>query len=116
MFKELDGIHTRPLTDAELRLSKDSIIRSLPGDFESAYGVNGQLGTLWLYGLPIDYFTTLPKKIEGVTSADAQAAAAKYIHPENLVVIAVGDKGKIEAGLKDLKLGAVESWGDGGSK
>ena len=116
LFKELDGIHTRPLTDAELRLSKDSIIRSLPGDFESAYGVNGQLGTLWLYGLPIDYFTTLPKKIEGVTSADAQAAAAKYIHPENLVVIAVGDTGTIEAGLKDLKLGAVERWGDGGSK
>jgi zinc protease len=113
LFKELDGIHTKPLTDAELRLSKDSIIRSLPGDFESANGVNGQLGALWLYGLPIDYFTKLPAQIEGVTSADAQAAAAKHIRPENLVVVAVGDKAKIEAGLKDLKLGPVESWSDG---
>jgi len=54
-----------------------------------------------------------------VTSADAQAAAAKYIHPENLLVIAVGDKAKIEAGLKDLKLGPVETWSDtsgGGTK
>jgi zinc protease len=32
LFKELDGIHTKPLTDAELRLAKNSIIRSLPGE------------------------------------------------------------------------------------
>jgi zinc protease len=116
MFKELDGIHTKPLTDAELRMAKDSIIRSMPGDFESAGRVNGQLANLWLYGLPQDYYTKLPAQIEGVTSADAQAAAAKYIHPENMLVIEVGDKSKIESGLKDLKLGTVESWSEGGGK
>ena len=115
LFKELDGIHSKPLTDAELRLAKDSIIRSLPGDFESANGVNAKLADLWLFGLPQDYYTRLPAQIEGVTSADAQAAAAKYIHPENLLVIEVGDKAKIESGLKDLKLGPVESWSETGS-
>jgi len=115
MFKELDGIHTKPLTDAELRLAKDSIIRSLPGDFESASGVNRQLADLWLYGLPLDYYTKLPAQIESVTSADAQAAAAKYIHSENLLVIEVGDKSKIEQSLKDLKLGPVEEWSEKGS-
>jgi zinc protease len=115
LFKELDGIHAKPLTDAELRLSKDSIIRSLPGNFESASDVNGQLADLWLFGLPLDYYTKLPAQIEGVTSADAQAAAAKYIHPENLLVIAVGDKAKIEKGLTDLKLGPVESWAEKGT-
>jgi zinc protease len=110
LFKELDGIQTRPLTDAELRMAKDSIIRSLPGNFESARGVNGELANLWSFGLPLDYYTRLPAQIEAVTSADAQAAAAKYVHPENLLVIAVGDKSKIETGLKDLKLGPVEEW------
>jgi zinc protease len=112
LFKELDGIHTKPLTDAELRLAKDSIIRSLPGDFESAFGVNAQLANLWLFGLAQDYFTSLPARIEAVSSADVQAAAAKHIHPENLLVIAVGDKAKIESGLKDLKLGPVEEWSE----
>ncbi len=115
LFKELDGIHTRPLTDAELRQAKNSIIRSLPGDFESAFGVNGQLSNLWLFNLPLDYYTSLPAKIEAVTSADAQAAAAKYIRPENLLVIAVGDKSKIGQSLKDLKLGPVEDWSEKGS-
>src|SRR5260370_39568519 len=53
LFKELDGIHTRPLTDAELKMSKDNNIRSLPGNFESARGVNAQLADLWTCGLPI---------------------------------------------------------------
>jgi zinc protease len=112
LFKELDGIHTRPLTDVELRMSKDSNIRSLPGSFESADSVNGQLISLWLYSLPIDYFTKLPAQIEAATSAEVQQAAAKYIHPENMLVIAVGDKAKIESGLKDLNLGPVESWSE----
>jgi zinc protease len=115
LFKELDGIHTKPLTDAELRQAKNSIIRSLPGEFESANGVNSQLSSLWLYNLPQDYYASLPAKIEAVTSADAQAAAAKYIRPENLLVIEVGDKAKIEQGLKDLKLGPVEDWSEKGS-
>ena len=112
LFKELNGIHSNPLTDAELRQSKDSIIRSLPGNFESADSVNRQLADLWLFALPVDYYSKLPAQIEGVTSADAQQAAAKYIHPENLLVIAVGDKTKIETGLKDLKLGPVVSWSE----
>jgi zinc protease len=115
LFKELDGIHTTPLTEDELRRSKDSIIRSLPGNFESAFAVNGQLQEIWLYGLPLDYYSKLPAKVEAVSSADAQKAAEEYVHPENLLVIAVGDKSKIEQGLKDLKLGPVSTWTAGES-
>jgi zinc protease len=110
LFKELDGIHTRPLTDAELRMAKDNIVRSLPGNFESARDVNGQLQELWSFGLPIDYYAKLPAQIEAVTSPDVQSAAAKYVKPENLLLIAVGDKTKIESGLKSLNLGPVEEW------
>jgi zinc protease len=65
LFKELDGINMRPLSDEEMRLAKDATVRSLPGNFESARGVNGQLADLWLYGLPLDYYTKLPAQIEG---------------------------------------------------
>ncbi|HEX8811386.1 MAG TPA: pitrilysin family protein, partial [Terracidiphilus sp.] len=112
LFKELEGIHTTPLTDAELRMAKDSIIRSLPGSFESADSVNGQIQDLWTFGLPLDYYEKLPARIEAVTSADAQQAAAKYVKPGNLLVIAVGDKAKIEGGLRDLKLAPVEAWSE----
>ncbi|MGA2249284.1 M16 family metallopeptidase [Terracidiphilus sp.] len=110
LFKELEGIHTTPLTDTELRMAKDSIIRSMPGSFESADGVNGQIQDLWTFGLPLDYYEKLPARLEAVTSADAQQVAAKYVKPANMLVIAVGDKSKIESGLKDLKLAPVETW------
>ena len=112
LFKELEGIHTTPLTDSELRMAKDSIIRSLPGSFESADSVNGQMQDLWTFGLPLDYYAKLPAQIEAVSSADAQQAAAKYVKPQNLLVIAVGDRSKIESGLKDLKLAPVEAWSE----
>jgi len=110
LFKELDQIHAKPLTDKELRMGKDAIIRSLPGSFESADGVNRQLGDLWLFGLPLDYYATLPAQIEAVTSADAQRVADKYVRPENVLLIAVGDKTRIESGLKNLNLGPVTAW------
>ena len=112
LFNELNGIHTRPLTDAELRMAKDSIIRSMPGDFESAFSVNQQLQTLWAFGLPADYYAKLPAQIEAVTSADARRVAEEYVKPENLLVVAVGDKAKIESGLKDLKLAPVFVWNE----
>jgi zinc protease len=110
LFKELEGIHTRPLTAAELRMGKDSIVRSLPGDFESADRVNEQLQIQWSFGLPLDYHASLPGRMEAVTSEQAQEAAAKHVKPDNLIVVAVGDKARIEAGLKELKLAPVEQW------
>ncbi len=110
LFKELNDIHTKPLTDVELRQAKDSIIRSLPGEFESASGVNQQFADLWLFGLPLDYYSKMPAQIEAVTSADTQAAADKHVQPDHLLVIAVGDKSKIGSGLTDLKLGPVVDW------
>jgi zinc protease len=110
LFKEFNGIRTKPLTDAEVRTGKDNTVRALPGDFESSREVNSQLANLWIFGLPIDYYTKLPRQIEDLSQSDVQQAAEKYVHPENLVVVAVGDKAKIESGLKNLKLGPVESW------
>jgi zinc protease len=112
LFKELAAIQTKPLSDAELRMAKDSIIRSMPGDFESANGVNGRLAGLWLYNLPQDFYAKLPAQIEAVSSADAQKAAADHIRPENMLLIAVGDKAKVEESLKELKLAPVEEWSE----
>jgi len=35
-------------------------------------------------------------------------AAKDYIHPDNLIVMAVGDRAKIEPGLEKLNLGPIE--------
>ena len=43
-----------------------------------------------------------------MTVAQAQAMAQKYILPDKMIVLAVGDRAKIEEDIKKLNLGKVE--------
>ena len=82
--------------------------RSLPGFFETTPQVAGSIGQLFVYNLPLDYYRTLPAKINTVTAVDVQKAAEKYLTPKSMVVVAVGDRSKIEEELKKLDLGPIE--------
>jgi zinc protease len=108
MFNELRRMRDTQLTPAELVLSKDSIARSLPGRFERGTEAAGSFAELFTYDLPLDYYSTLPGRINAVTVEQVQGVAQKYIHPEKMIVLAVGDRAKIEEEMKKLKLGKVE--------
>jgi len=96
------------MTAEEMKLSKDSITRSMPGRFERGTDAAGTFAELFVYDLPLDYFSKLPEIVDAVTPEQAQAMAQKYIHPEKIVVLAVGDRAKIEEGMKKLNLGKME--------
>jgi len=44
------------------------------------------------YGLPKDYYQTYLSRLQNVQFADVAAAAKKYIHPENCIILVVGNK------------------------
>jgi zinc protease len=108
IFKELRRMRDAPMTPEELKSAKDSIAQSLPGRFEHAAETVGTFAEIYVYDLPLDYFSLLPAKLYAVTAEQAQAAAQKYIQPDRMTVLAVGDRAKIEPGLKELKLGKME--------
>ncbi len=107
IFKELDALNTKPITPEELRISKDSIALSLPGMFETSASIAHSTSNLFIYGLPLDYYLTLPKKINDTTPADVERVAKQYIKPEKTVVTLVGNKEKIEPEVKALNLGPI---------
>jgi zinc protease len=108
VFNELKRMRDTQMTPAELLLSKDSIARSLPGRFERGTEAAGTFAELFTYDLPLDYFSTLPDRINAVTIEQAQAVAQKYVLPDKMIVLAVGDRAKIEEDMKKLNLGKVE--------
>jgi zinc protease len=108
LFNELKRMRDTQMTPAELLLSKDSIARSLPGRFERGTAAAATFAELFTYDLPLDYFSALPDRINAVTSDQAQAVAQKYILPDKMIVLAVGDRAKIEEDVKKLNLGKVE--------
>ena len=108
IFKELRGMVERPLTDDELTKAKDAMVNSLPGAFESSANAVGNFSNVFVYDLGLDYYTKYAAQVNAVTDEQTIAMAKRYLDPSKMVVIAVGDRAKIEAELKKLNLGAIE--------
>jgi zinc protease len=108
VFKELKRVRESELTADELKKSKDSFSKSLVGNFETTDAISSTIGLQFVFGLPLEYYRDLPTQIDKVTSADTLRVAKEYLHPEAMIVVAVGDRAKIEPGLKDLKVGDVK--------
>jgi zinc protease len=107
ILKEVKSMTDKPVTDDELKMAKESTIRTLPAQFQTTGGTAGTIATLYLYDLPPDYYQTLPGRISGISAADVQAVSKKYLAPDRMLVIAVGDRSKIEPQIMKLNLGAV---------
>ncbi|AGA25040.1 M16 family metallopeptidase [Singulisphaera acidiphila] len=108
LLKELNDITgPRPVTDKELTFAKDRIIKGFPSKFETTFGVAGTMADLVLYSLPADYFATYQSKIDAVDKAEVARVAKAHLDPEHMVILVVGDRSKIEAGLKSLPYAKV---------
>ncbi len=57
--------------------------------------------------MPPDYYNTFTAKALAVTPADANQIAQKYILPNHLVWVIVGDMSKVEPGIRELNIGEV---------
>ncbi|MCS0588705.1 M16 family metallopeptidase [Massilia norwichensis] len=108
IFKEVRGIRATPLPAAELAGARDSQVYSLPGQFETNSTIVGSLAETYVFDLPPDYWRGLPDQFRRVTAQQVQAAAGKYLVPERMKVIAVGDRAKVLPQLKSLGLGQPE--------
>ena len=108
LHKDMDAIVAdKPVTDAELDKAKINETLKMPGEFETLNSVSGSIGQIVRFGLPDDYFQNYPKKVQALTKGSLEDAAKSILRPDDLVWIVVGDRAKIEAGVRDLKLGEV---------
>ena len=64
----------------------------------------GQLRYVDLQGLSDEYLKTYVQKVNAVTPAQVQAMTTKYIKPESMTIVVVGDKSKITEQLKDYEV------------
>jgi zinc protease len=108
IFSEIKKMKDTEVTMDELSLGRDSLVRSMPGRFETTGQAAGSFATLFVYDLGLDYYSKYIEKVVGIDVKTAHAAAQKHLAPERMLVVAVGDRQKIEADLKKLNLGKAE--------
>jgi zinc protease len=105
-FKELEAIR-QPIPEDELTRAKNLQALGFPAAFETTAGMAGNLIDLIVYGLPERSLTEYVTKIQAVTAADVQKAAATYVQPDKFAVVVVGDLAKIEPLIRAAKLAPV---------
>ena len=97
----------RPLTQEELLNVQNNETLSLPGSRETQEAVGDSVNDLVHFGLPDNYYDTMVSKIRALKPADVAGAAKIVVHPDNLIWVVVGDRAKIEPGIKELGLGEI---------
>ncbi|QNH62479.1 M16 family metallopeptidase [Hymenobacter sediminicola] len=66
-------------------------------------GIIGQLNSLNLHGLPDSYLTEQVKNINAVTPQQVSETARKYVRPEAMTIVVVGDKKIIDPQIKKFQ-------------
>ncbi len=109
MDKEFRGIvGDRPVTPDELAKIQANETLRLPGSRETLNSVGQSIIDLVQFGLPDDYYETYAGKVRALKISDVDAAAQEVVHPDNMVWVVVGDRAKIEAGVRELNLGEIQ--------
>ncbi len=97
----------KPISDKELEDAKLGRVRGYAQQFESLQRIAGQVGLLWVQGMPMSELQREPREITNASLAAVNAAASKYAIPSKALVLLVGDLAKIEPGLKELNAGDI---------
>lgn len=105
-FNEFKRMRT-PMTEDEMNRGKNYDALGYAGDFETNGNLAAAIGDMILNQLPEGYFNAYVDKALAVTKKEVEAAAKKHITPDNMLVVIVGDRAKIEEGIKKLNLGAI---------
>ena len=97
----------RPPTDEEVARAKDKHTLTLPGRWETARAVSRSIAEMVRFDLPDDYWADYPGNVRGLQRADVVDAAKRIVQPDNMIWVIVGDREKIEPGIRELNLGEL---------
>jgi zinc protease len=96
IFKELKRIRTEPVSEKELADAKAYLTGSFPLRMDTYAKIAGMLTAIEIYNLGLDYPRKYPVLINAVTREDILRVAKKYINPDNMVIVVLGNQEKIK--------------------
>lgn len=101
-IKEMERMRQGRVSADELDLAKRYMAGSFARSLEDPRTVARFALNTHLNELPADHYATYLKRLEAVTAEDVQAAAEAFLHPDNAVILVVGDQRKLLSKLEAL--------------
>lgn len=102
MLAELRRIRTGDIEDRELDETKSYLMGVFPATVQTASDIAGRLVDMELYNLPEDYFDRYRENIAAVSKDDIERVARKYLDPDRVLIVIVGNAKEIREPLGTL--------------
>lgn len=90
-WKEFHRIRDEKVPNGELDDARHAVVASFALSLESVNELLNFAEEQKLYGLPADYWDKYPAQISAVSADDVQGVARKYVDPDDMQIVAVGD-------------------------
>jgi zinc protease len=91
VIEEMERLRSAKVSAEELSVAINHAVETVPGRFSTAGQKAGQFATDFYTKLPADYWQTYRRRVSAVTVDELQRVARKYLQPDKLVILAVGD-------------------------
>ncbi len=114
ILHELTALAARAPSEEELKRAKEGFALSLPSRFQTVGGIARTMSSLFVYDLEPDFYRELPWRVLAVGAAEVLRVAKKYLRPQEVSVVVVGDDVAVEE-LEALGLGVFERLDQAGS-
>ena len=102
MREEITRMRDTEVTDDELKLAKDSILKGEAFDYDSTGKIVGRLLTYEYYGYPADFLQRSRAAVEKVTKADVSRVARQYLNDNGFVTLVLGKPKDFDKPLNTL--------------
>ncbi len=105
--REIRRIREEPVSAEELERARRYAAFRLPQRFESVRDVTARFGEVVLYDLPDRVYESFVDRVLAVDAGAVREVARRHLDPDRLSVVVVGDRERIEEGLRDAWSGRV---------
>ena len=92
IFGEIERLRREAPPEAELTGIKKNVAGTFTLQNSSRLGIIGRLQFVDLQGLSDSYLTDYVKRVLAVTPATVQSTASRYLRPDRMTIVVVGDK------------------------
>ncbi|MBM2835326.1 MAG: hypothetical protein HW406_2487 [Candidatus Brocadiaceae bacterium] len=108
-LEETEKIRKSPIDKEELTQAKETFMNQFVFRFTTSASIVGQKVDIEYEELPLNYLETYLDNVQSVTHEDVQRVARKYLHPDEIKILVVGDKEKFDKPLDSFgKVNVIE--------
>ena len=112
---EINRIRAEAVAPEELSLATSYLDGVFPIRFETTSAIAAALAVLVVHALPDDYYDQYRARVRGMTVERILESAKRYLHPDALQMVVVGDPAVIRAPLEQFGFGAVAMYDTAGN-